>query len=42
MKPIYSDPVIENDNLIKQKPYYLAHSNIEPLALLDQEHKGTN
>ncbi len=42
METVQSDPVIENDNIIEQKPYYLAHSNIETLALFDQENKGTN
>ncbi len=42
MEPVQSDPVIENGNIIEQKPYYLAHSNIESLALLDQENKGAN
>ena len=42
MEPIQSDPVIENGNIIEQKPYYMAHSHIETLALLDQENKGAN
>ena len=42
MEPVQSDPVIENGNIIEQKPYYLAHSNIESLALLDQENKSAN
>lgn len=33
---------VENGNLIESRPYYLAYSNIETLALLDDEHKGTN
>ncbi len=41
MEPVQSDPVIENGNIIEQKPYYLAHS-IESLALLDQENRGAN
>ncbi len=35
MEPVQSDPVIENGHIIEQKPYYMAHSNIETLALLD-------
>ncbi len=31
-----------SDQFIEQKPYYMAHSNIETLALLDEKHKGTN
>ena len=42
MEHVQSDPVIENGNIIEQKPYYVAHSNIESLALLDQENKGAN
>ncbi len=42
MEPVQSDPIIENGHIIEQKPYYMAHSNIETLALLDQENKDTN
>ena len=42
MEPVQSDPIIENGHIIEQKPHYLAHSNIESLALLDQENKGAN
>ena len=31
-----------NGHIIEQKPHCLAHSNIESLALLDQENKGAN
>jgi len=27
---------------LQTKPHYIAHSNIETLALLDQENKGVN
>ena len=33
---------IENNNLIQEKPYYIAHSNIQTLALLDDKTKGSN
>ena len=42
MEPVTTDPIIENGNIIEQKPYYIAHSNVETLALLDKENKGTN
>ena len=42
LEPIQSDPIVENGCVIESKPYYLAHSNIETLALLDEKHKGTN
>jgi len=42
LEPIKDDCIIENGNLIESKPYYMAHSNIETLVLLDQENKGTN
>jgi len=42
MEPIQSNPIIENGCIIEQKPHYMAHSNIETLALLDQENKGAN
>ncbi|NGX32977.1 MAG: hypothetical protein K1060chlam4_01036, partial [Candidatus Anoxychlamydiales bacterium] len=49
MEPVQSDPIIENGHIIienghiiEQKPHYPAHSNIESLALLDQENKGAN
>ena len=42
LEPVRSDPIVENGNLIEQKPFYIAHSNIETLALLDEKHKGTN
>ncbi len=42
MEPVQNDPVIENGNIIEQKPYYLAHSNIKTLTFLDQKNKGTN
>ena len=41
LEPIKEDYVVENGHLIESRPYYLAHSNIETLALLDQEHKGS-
>jgi site-specific DNA recombinase len=42
LEPIKDDCIVENGRLIESKPYYLAHSNIASLALLDQEHKSTN
>jgi len=42
MEPHQSDPVIENENIIELKPYYIAYSNIETLALLDNENKSAN
>lgn len=42
LEPVQNNPVMENGNIIEQKPYYMAHSNIETLALLDQENKGAN
>ncbi len=42
LEPVQSDPVPENGHIIEQKPYYMAYSNIETLALLDQENSGTN
>ena len=42
MEPVASDQIVENSNIIEQKPYYIAHSNVETLALLDKENKGTN
>ncbi len=41
-EPVQSNPIIENGCVIESRPYYLAHSNIETLALLDEKHKGTN
>ena len=42
MEPIQSNIIIENGNLIGQKPYYIAYCNIETLTLLDNENKGAN
>ena len=42
LEPVQSNPIVENGCVIESKPYYLAHSNIETLALLDEKHKGTN
>ncbi|MFA6119572.1 MAG: hypothetical protein WC688_06640 [Parachlamydiales bacterium] len=42
MGPVQSEPIIENGNIIKQKPYYIAYSNIDTLALLDNENKSAN
>ena len=36
LESIKVDCIIENGNLIESKPYYMAHSNIDPLALLDK------
>ncbi|MBX7065613.1 MAG: recombinase family protein [Parachlamydiales bacterium] len=41
MEAVPGECVVENGNLIQNKPYYLAHSTIDTLALLD-EPKGTN
>jgi len=42
LEPVQSDPIVENGRIIEQKPHYRASSNIETLALLDNEHKGSN
>ena len=42
LEPVKDDCVVENGHLIESRPYYLAHSNIETLALLDEERRGTN
>ncbi|MBX7065619.1 MAG: hypothetical protein K1X28_00170 [Parachlamydiales bacterium] len=41
MEAVPGECVVENGNLIQNKPYYLAHSTIVTLALLD-EPKSTN
>lgn len=41
LEPAPDESVIENGQLIQSKPYYLAYTNIETLALLD-ESKGSN
>ena len=42
LEAIPGECVIECGKLIQNRAYYLAHSTIETLALLDQEYKGTN
>lgn len=42
MEPICGETIRENGQMIELRPYYLAHSNIETLALMDEEHKGSN
>jgi hypothetical protein len=34
--------VMENGKLIESRSYYVAHTNIQTLALLDGEYKGSN
>ena len=41
MEAVAGECVVENGNLIQNKPFYMAYSNIDTLALLDG-HKGTN
>lgn len=42
MEPVNGESVFSNGQLLQTKPHYIAHSNIETLALLDQENKGVN
>ena len=42
LEPVLGSCAIESGKLIQNRAYYLAHTNIETLALLDQEYKGTN
>ena len=42
LEPVPGECVVECGRLIQTRAYYLAHSNIAALALLDQEYKGTN
>ena len=42
MEPVPGESVITNGRLLESKPYYIANSNIETLALLDIENKGSN
>lgn len=42
LEPVPAECVVENGRLIENRPYYLAHTNIDTLALLDKEYKGTN
>lgn len=42
LEPVPGECVIECGKLIQNRAYYLAHSSIETLALLDQEYKSTN
>ncbi len=41
LEPVPGDCVVENGQLIQTKPYYMAHTNVQTLALLD-ETKGSN
>ena len=42
MEGVAGECRIENENLIQEKPYYIAHSKIQTLALLDDKTKGSN
>ncbi len=42
MEGIPGECRVENGNLIKEKPYYIAHSKIQTLAFLDDGTKGSN
>ena len=42
MEGVAGEQHIENNNLIQEKSYYIAHSNIQTLALLDEKTKGSN
>ena len=42
MEPIPGQCVIENGQLIEMKPFYMAYSNIDGLALLDERSHGSN
>lgn len=41
MEPVPSECVVEGDRLIQSRAYYVAHSNIDTLTLLE-EGKGSN
>lgn len=41
LEPVGGECVVENGNLVQVKPYYVAYSNIQTLALLE-ESKGLN
>ena len=42
LKPVMGSCEVEKGKLLKIRPYYMAHTNIGTLALLDGEDKGTN
>ncbi len=42
LEPVAGQCVVENGNLIQVKPHYIAHSNLETLALLDEQSHGSN
>ena len=42
MEGVTGECRIENESLIQEKPYYIAHSKIQTLALLGDGTKGSN
>ena len=42
MEAVQGECVVECGKLIQSRPYYVAHSRIQTLALLDKETKGSN
>lgn len=42
LEPVQGEVMVENGRIIESKSYYVAHTTIQTLALLDEETKGSN
>ena len=42
LEPVPGECRVENGKLIESRSYYVAHTSIQTLALLDEETKGSN
>ncbi len=42
LEPVQGECVVENGKIIENRSYYVAHTSIQTLALLDEETKGSN